>query len=196
MLDLMEIFSPVFWLWMMNSPGEDAENTLTRDLARSRSGAASIQRRSPPSTLKMSNGGIMAGRCVSNHTGPAMSTPFAHGSQATYLGLRRLSGCKNERQPRRWLRQLGEAQDVAVGILEPGDFGAARGSPDAFGILCGQAIAFEMHAFLFESGNGCGDIRDLPPENGERLRLEGRGDVGNTEHYAVGVEGQGKIVLA
>src|SRR5882762_8391488 len=92
--------------------------------------------------------------------------------------------------------EFREAQDVAVGILEPSDFGAARGSPDAFGILCGQAIAFEMHAFLFESGNGCSDIRDLPPENGERLRLEGRGDVGNAEHYAVGVEGQGKIVLA
>src|SRR6266481_6254548 len=120
MLDLMEIFSPVFWLWMMNSPGEDAENTLTRDLARSRSGAASIQRRSPPSTLKMSNGGIMAGRCVSNHTGPAMSTPFTHGSQATYLGLRRLSGCKNERQPRRWLRQLGDAEHDAVGVESEG----------------------------------------------------------------------------
>src|ERR1700747_671953 len=59
MLDLMEIFSAVFWLWMMNSPGEDAESTLTRDLARSRSGAASIQRSSPPSTLKISNGGII-----------------------------------------------------------------------------------------------------------------------------------------
>src|SRR5712671_4836680 len=90
--------------------------------------------------------------------------------------------------------ELRKAQDVAVGIFEPGDFGAARSSPDAFGILCGQAIAFEMHALLFESGNGCGDIRDVAPENGERLRLEGSRDVGNTDHYAVGVEGQGKIV--
>src|ERR1700756_2226847 len=90
MVDLMEIFSPVFWLWMMNSPGEDAESTLTRDLARSKSGAASIQRRSPPSTLKISNGGIMAGRCVSNHKGQPMSTPFAHASQGTYVGLRRV----------------------------------------------------------------------------------------------------------
>src|SRR4030081_2951030 len=92
--------------------------------------------------------------------------------------------------------ELRKAQDVSVGILEPGDFGAARSSPDAFGVLCGQAIAFEMHAFLFESGNGCGDIRDLPPENGERLRLSGRGNVGKTEHYAVGGGGEGKIVLA
>jgi hypothetical protein len=66
--------------------------------------------------------------------------------------------------------ELRKAQDVAVRILEPGNFGAAWGGPDAFGILCGQAIGFKMHAFLFESGNGCGDIRDLPPENGERLR--------------------------
>src|SRR5712672_1752061 len=45
---------------MMYSPGEDAERTRTRALARSRSGAASIQRRPLLSTLKISNGGIMA----------------------------------------------------------------------------------------------------------------------------------------
>src|SRR6266699_717812 len=38
------------------------------------------------------------------------------------------------------LWELCEAQDVAVGILEPGDFGAARGGPDALGILRRQAI--------------------------------------------------------
>src|SRR5882762_2907908 len=92
--------------------------------------------------------------------------------------------------------KLREAQDVAVGILEPGDFGAARGGPDTFGILCGHAIAFKMYAFAFESGDGFRDIRDLPAENGERLRLEGRRDVGDAQHDAVGVQGQSKIVLA
>src|SRR5712675_2112367 len=57
----MVVFSPVIWLRMVYSPGEDAERTRTRVLARSRSGAASIQRRPLLSTLKISNGGIMAG---------------------------------------------------------------------------------------------------------------------------------------
>src|SRR6267154_690044 len=94
------------------------------------------------------------------------------------------------------LWELCEAQDVSVGILEPGDFGAARGGPDALGILRRQAIAFKMYAFAFERGDGFGDIRDLPTENGERLRLERRRDVGDAQHDAVGVQGEGKIVLA
>src|SRR5216683_606808 len=93
-------------------------------------------------------------------------------------------------------RELRKAQDVAVGILEPGNFGAARGGPDTFGILCGQAIAFKMHAFAAESGDGCGDIRDLPAENGEWLRLEGGRDISNTEHDAIGIDGERKIILA
>src|SRR5712671_1190500 len=94
------------------------------------------------------------------------------------------------------LWELREAQDVSVGILEPCDFGATWGGPDALGILRRQAIAFKMYAFAFESGHGFGDIRDLPAENGERLRLEGRRDVGDAQHDAVGVQGQSKIVLA
>src|SRR6266404_1538420 len=91
--------------------------------------------------------------------------------------------------------KLCEAQDVAVGILEPGDFGAARGGPDTFGILCGHAIAFKTHPFVFENGDGCGDIRDLPAENGKGLWLEGWRDVSNAQHDAVGVKGDSKIVL-
>src|SRR6266849_1507356 len=93
-------------------------------------------------------------------------------------------------------RELRKAQDVAVRILEPCDFGAARGGPDTFGILCGQAIVFKTHAFVFESGDGCGDIRNLPAENGEGLRLERWRDICDAEHDAVGVKGQGEIVLA
>src|SRR6266853_1724705 len=99
-----------------------------------------------------------------------------------------------ERSGASW--ELCEAQDVAIGILEPCDFGATWGGPDALGILRRQAIAFKMYAFAFESGDGFGDIRDLPAENGERLRLEGGRDVGDTEHDAVGIESEGKIVLA
>src|SRR5258708_12038788 len=55
----MEIFSPVLWLKMMNSPGEDAPNTFTRALARSKSTATSIHRTPPSSTLSMSKGGNM-----------------------------------------------------------------------------------------------------------------------------------------
>src|SRR6266404_6504634 len=63
----MEIFSPVFWLAMMYSPGEDVASIFTRAFARSRSGATSIQRSSLASTLKMSNGGIMGDARIRPH---------------------------------------------------------------------------------------------------------------------------------
>ena len=53
-----------------------------------------------------------------------------------------------------------------------------------------------MNTFALKGGDGFGDIRDLPAENGEGLRLEGGRDVGNAQHDAVGVQGQGKIILA
>jgi hypothetical protein len=55
----MEIFSPVFWLAIMYSPGEDVASSFTRALARSMVAAASIQRGPSLSTLKMLNRGIM-----------------------------------------------------------------------------------------------------------------------------------------
>src|SRR5260370_6908568 len=58
----MEIFSPVFWLRIRYSPGEDAASIFTRALARFRFAATSIQRWPLLSTLKISNGGIMAVR--------------------------------------------------------------------------------------------------------------------------------------
>src|ERR1700730_2263976 len=83
----MEIFSPVVWLRMTYSLGEDAARILTRVLAASRSAAASIQRRPLLSTLKMSNGGIMGWlTCVSEHTSPLMSIYFS-GAQVALRGL-------------------------------------------------------------------------------------------------------------
>src|ERR1700682_2958559 len=91
---------------------------------------------------------------------------------------------------------LGEAEDVAIGILEPGDFGAAWGRPDSLCILSGQAVTFKLHASLFESGDSFGDVGNLPAENGERLRLESRRNIGDAEHDAIDVEREGKIILA
>ena len=47
------------------------------------------------------------------------------------------------------LRELGEAEDVAVRILEPRDFGAAGGGPDAFGVLGRHAEMLKADALLF-----------------------------------------------
>jgi hypothetical protein len=69
---------------------------------------------------------------------------------------------------------LREAEDVAVGVLEPGDLGAAGSRPDALGVLSGQAVAFKLYALLFKSGEGFGDVGNLPAENGERMRLDSR----------------------
>src|SRR5260370_35363643 len=55
----MEIFSPVSWLAITYSPGEEVASIFTRALARSRFSAASIQRGPSLSTLKMPTGGIM-----------------------------------------------------------------------------------------------------------------------------------------
>src|SRR5712671_2340097 len=88
----MVVFSPVIWLRMVYSPGEEAERTRTRVLARSRSGAASIQRRPLLSTLKISNGGIMAGlRWYQNTVAPlCLSTlltgPGQHGDVKRIVG--------------------------------------------------------------------------------------------------------------
>src|SRR5260370_28178860 len=62
----MEIFSPVSWSAITYSPGEEVASIFTRALARSRFGAASIQRVPSLSTFKMSNRGIIGQHAWSN----------------------------------------------------------------------------------------------------------------------------------
>ena len=91
---------------------------------------------------------------------------------------------------------MREAEDVAVGILEPGDFGAARRSPDSLRVLAGKAVTLEGNAFGGELRNSFNDIRNLPAENRKLLRLESGRNIGDAEHDAVGVKRKSEIVLA
>lgn len=76
---------------------------------------------------------------------------------------------------------LGEAEDVAVGVVEPGDAGAAGGGPDGEGMSVVHAwIAEELDTGMSERGDGGLDVRDLPAEHGEGLGCEGL-DAGDAE---------------
>src|SRR6266853_1634082 len=93
---------------------------------------------------------------------------------------------------------MGSAAWATPGRAAGAEFphSAAGGAPDALGVLRRQAVAFKLHAFLFESRNAFGDIRNFPAENSERLRLEAGGNDGDAEHDAVSVECNGETVLA
>jgi hypothetical protein len=66
---------------------------------------------------------------------------------------------------------LTYGEDVAVGVLEPGDFTAVGGGPDAEVLVLGERILLRGDAAVAEpSGDGF-DVLDLPTEDGA---LEGR----------------------
>jgi hypothetical protein len=87
---------------------------------------------------------------------------------------------------------LLEAEDVAEGVGEPGDFCAAGGGPDGEGVgVVHSGIAVEL-----DSGGGeltCGgfDVLNPPAEDGELLGLEVAGE-GGAEGSAIEIEDEGE----
>src|SRR5579871_1430593 len=63
-------------------------------------------------------------------------------------------------------------QDVAVGIFEPGHFGAARSRPDAPLLVLHERVSFKSYAALDKPFDHCLDIADFPAENGVLGRSE------------------------
>jgi hypothetical protein len=72
-----------------------------------------------------------------------------------------------------WSRDvLADAEDVAVGVFEPGDFAAVGGGPDAEGLVLGEGVLFGGNAAVAEpSGDGL-DVFDLPSEDGALQRVK------------------------
>lgn len=90
---------------------------------------------------------------------------------------------------------LRDAQDIAVGILEPGDLVARGRGPDAdFGIL-DERIFFKSDTALLEPFDDGLDILDFPAQNGVSRGSE-IGDSGNAHHVRAGLHGQRILIEA
>ena len=90
--------------------------------------------------------------------------------------------------------ELGERQDVAVGIGEPGHLVPAWGRPDAVIVLVHAVVALEHDALVREPANGGRDAGDPPAEDG----VAGGGGVGDrrhAEHGSVRVEHAREVVV-
>src|SRR5580700_1946468 len=94
----------------------------------------------------------------------------------------------------KWLK-LGEAEDIAVGVLEPRDLRAARRGPDVEFIL-GIHVPLELYALRGESLHHRGDAGDFPAQHRERLRRQRLRNIGHAQHDPVRVEGRCEAVLA
>ena len=57
---------------------------------------------------------------------------------------------------------LTQAKNIAVGVFEPGDLGAAGGRPNPALILSGKTVAFKVNSTFREAGDEFLDVRDLP----------------------------------
>src|SRR4029077_9622527 len=76
------------------------------------------------------------------------------------------------------LRVLGDAEDVAVGVLEPGDLVTVGRGPDAEVAILNEGIFFADDAALIEPSDDGGDVLDFPAEDSalERREIGGFGD--------------------
>src|ERR1700728_612513 len=90
---------------------------------------------------------------------------------------------------------LLEAEDIAEGVGEPGDFGAAGGGPDAEGVgVVHAGVTVEDNSGGGEFGDLGIDVVDAPAEDGELLGLEISSE-GGAENGATGdFQGSGIIV--
>ena len=67
---------------------------------------------------------------------------------------------------------LGDGEQVPVGVLEPRDARAAGGVPDVVRILLEERVALERDTARPKGGHGVGGVSDLPAKGGKRLGLE------------------------
>src|SRR5580700_8398840 len=91
-------------------------------------------------------------------------------------------------------RVLADGEDVAIGVLEPGDLRSSGGVPQAVFVLRKAGKAFEMHAAGGELAREPGGVGHLPAEDGERLRLE-IADERGPQHDSLHVKHQGKTIF-
>ena len=90
---------------------------------------------------------------------------------------------------------LRDAQNIPVGILEPGDLVAGRCGPDSdFGIL-DERIFFKRDAALLQPGNDSLDILNFPAEDGASHGSE-IGNFGNANHVCTGLHHQRELIEA
>jgi len=67
------------------------------------------------------------------------------------------------------MRVLGDGEDVAVGVFEPGYFGGSiGGAPDAVSVLFEKWVELEGDSRGGELLHGGGYVGDLPAEDGVR----------------------------
>lgn len=92
------------------------------------------------------------------------------------------------------LNELGDRQDIAVRVGEPGHFAAARSGPDAVAVLVHRVVAQEDHAPGGQTPDGGRDIGHPPPQDGVASAAD-FGDCGDTEHGPVHVEHAREVVL-
>ena len=90
---------------------------------------------------------------------------------------------------------LGERKHIAVGILEPGDFGSPGKSRDPYIILSHVRITLERHSLGSKLRDVSVDIARLPAKHcirgGSKL-----GHSGDTKHDSVEIEDQRKSIVS
>src|SRR6267378_2815364 len=93
---------------------------------------------------------------------------------------------------------LGDRENIAVRVSEPGDAGAAWRAPDAELVLIHSREQLELDALLRELLDGFFGARDMPAENRERRRLEITHVryVGDPQRDAVRIEDQRERIFA
>src|SRR3954447_18456624 len=85
------------------------------------------------------------------------------------------------------LSELGEGQNVSVGIGEPRDAIPARTRPHALSVLVHTFVSCEHNAEGFEPADGLAHISHSPAEHGV-AGVSYLGYDGDAEHRAVSVE--------
>src|SRR6266849_4221003 len=90
---------------------------------------------------------------------------------------------------------LANAEDVAVGVFEPGYSATVGGGPDAEGLVLGERIFFWGDAAVAEPGGDGLDVFDLPAEDGA-LQWSEIGDLGNANHLAADGHDEGELIEA
>src|SRR6266446_5468000 len=90
---------------------------------------------------------------------------------------------------------LADAEDVAVGVFEPGYFAAVGRGPDTEVLVLHEGIFLRGNATVSEPDRDGLDVFDLPSQNGALQRLEIR-HFGNANHVAADGHDQGKLIQA
>src|SRR5689334_13830952 len=70
--------------------------------------------------------------------------------------------------------ELGQREQVAVRVLEPGDLRrSTRWGPGACFVLSRQSVVLELHALCCEGLHITRNVLDVPAQRGEWVRREG-----------------------